>query len=244
MMNHYLNSMKWIAMMLALCLLVVGCGLLDNAPVGDLRTETESVELGSADGARVHVEINVGTLTIGSGADTLMEGTFEYNVDRWQPNVDYSLNGSQGVLLVEQPDAKMPLDGRERVNRWDLRLNNGVPIDLEIDSAAGEAALDLRDLNLTDLQLSVAAGNATVDLSSALDHDLNASITGGVGNLTVKLPHDMGVRVTADTGIGGLTSSGLLRNGNSFVNEAYGVSPHTLFLDITTGVGAIELLGQ
>lgn len=238
-MNHYLNSMKWIGLMLALCLLVVGC-----ATAGDMRTETESVELGSADEAEVHVKMDAGELDIAAGAETLMQATFEYNVDRWQPSVEYSLNGSKGVLFVEQPNATIPVVGRGQTNHWDLRFDNAVPIDLEIETGASEATLDLRGLNLTDLQVTVGAGTTTIDLSSALDHDLSASVDGGFGSLSVKLPADMGVRVTAGTGIGGLTNSELLRDGNALVNEAYGVSPHTLFLDITTGVGAIELLAQ
>jgi hypothetical protein len=244
MMNRYLNSMKWIGLMLALCSLAVGCRLLDRAPVGDMKTETENVELGSADEAKVHIKMDVGELTVAGGADTLMQATFEYNVDIWQPSVDYSLNGDRGNLLVDQPDAKIPVVGNEQFNSWDLRFNNSVPIDLEIETGAGESGLDLRGLNLSALQISTGAGTTTIDLSSALDHDLRASVEGGVGNLSVKLPDDMGVRVTVSSGIGGLTSSGLLKDGSAFVNEAYGVSPHTLTLDITTGVGAIELLGQ
>jgi len=243
-MNHYLSSMKWIGAMLVLCILIVGCGLVNSANVGDLQTETKSIELGSADEAKVHVRMGIGELKVAGGADTLMEGTFEYNVDNWQPSVDYNLDGSQGVLLVDQPDAKIPVVGRGAINNWGLQFNNGVPMDLKIDTGAGEAALDLRGLNLTGFELNVGAGNTNIDLSSALDHDLSTTIAGGVGKLTVKLPHDMGIRVTASSGIGGLTSSGLQKNGNSYVNEAYGVSPHTLFLDITAGVGAIDLLGQ
>lgn len=238
-MNHYLSSMKWIGMTLALCLLVVGC-----AAAGDMRTETESVELGSADDAKVHVKMDAGKLDIAGGAETLMQATFEYNVDKWQPSVEYSLNGSQGVLFVEQPDAIISMVGRGQTNHWDLRFNDAVPIDLGVETGASEAMLDLRGLDLTGLQVSVGVGSTTVDLSNALDHDLSASIDGGVGNLTVKLPDGMGVRVSASSGLGGLTRAGLQKDGNGYVNDAYGVSPHTLLLDISSGIGAIELLAQ
>jgi hypothetical protein len=80
-------------------------------------------------------------------------------------------------------------------------------------------------------------------LSSALDHDLTVVIRGGVGELSVKLPGEMGVRVSADTGIGNLTNTGLVHDGSYFVNDVYGSSQHSLFLDIETGVGAIKLIG-
>ena len=70
---------------------------------------------------------------------------------------------------------------------------------------------------------------------------MNASIEGGAGKLTVMLPSDIGVRVDAQTGIGSVNTSGLTKEGDSYVNEAYGVSPYTLNLDIQAGVGAIDL---
>jgi predicted membrane protein len=92
------------------------------------------------------------------------------------------------------------------------------------------------------LRVEVGAGKTDIDLSSALDHDLSAVINGGVGSLSVKLPGDMGVRVSVDTGIGDLNSSGLTQDGGYLVNDAYGVSPNTLHLDISAGVGSIELM--
>jgi hypothetical protein len=94
---------------------------------------------------------------------------------------------------------------------------------------------------LTGLRIETGAGNTNVDLSGALDHDLNATIEAGVGELSVKLPGEMGVRVSADTGIGGLTNSGLVKDGDDYVNADYGSAPYTLFLNIQAGIGSIHL---
>ena len=226
---------------LAFWLLISSCGLFNTTRVGETRTDTQTVELGSAKEARVRIEMGAGQLSVANGAQALMEGTFRYNVADWQPRLDYSVSGSQGVLMVDHSGDDIPVGG-ELVNEWNLSLNNLVPIDLEIHTGAGETELDLRDLNLTALQVHTGAGNTNIDLSSALDHDLNAVISGGVGELSVKLPGEMGVRVSVDTAIGGLTNSGLEKDGEYYVNNAYGSSPNTLFLDISAGVGSISLL--
>jgi hypothetical protein len=226
---------------LAFWLLISSCVLFNTTRVGDTRTDTQTVELGSASEARVRIEMGAGQLTVTNGAEALMQATFRYNVADWQPRLDYSVNGSQGVLLVDHSGGAIPV-GAELVNEWNLSLNNLVPIDLEVHTGAGETELDLRDLYLTALQVQIGAGNANIDLSSALDHDLNASISGGVGDVSVKLPGKMGVRVSVDTAIGGLTNSGLVKDGEYYVNDTYGSSPNTLLLDINAGVGSINLL--
>lgn len=233
----------WGTVLLTLCLLVTACTRFSTTSIGETRSETKSVDLGSADEARVQINMNAGELTIAGGAETLMEATFRFNVANWQPQVDYRLNGSQGVLTIEHQNDDIPVSSG-LVNEWTIGLSNAVPIALDINAGAGETALDLRGLDLTDLQLEMGAGNSTIDLSSTLNHDLNATIQGGVGNVTVRLPADMGVRVSTSTGIGGLTNTGLVQEGDYYVNEAYGQSPHTLFLTIEAGIGAIELLAQ
>jgi predicted membrane protein len=121
-------------------------------------------------------------------------------------------------------------------------MNNSLPIDLDIETGASESELDLRSLDLTNLQVQTGAGTTQIDLSSVLDHDLQADVEGGVGELSVILPGEMGVRVALDQGIGGLTNSGLVKDGDYYVNEAYDVSPNTLFLNISAGIGAVELV--
>ncbi len=51
----------------------------------------------------------------------------------------------------------------------------------------------------------------------------------------------MGVRVDAKTGIGGINATGLKRDGSACVNDAYGESDVTLWIDIKGGVGEINL---
>jgi hypothetical protein len=182
-----------------------------------------------------------GEMKVGGGADSLMQGTFRYNVDDWKPQVNYSVNGSQGELLVDQKDRDVNTIGSDVVNEWDIQLNNAVPISLDVQTGAGESELDLKSLDLTDVKFKGGAGTASVDLSGNWSHDVKASVEAGVGKLTVILPSGIGVQVTAQTGIGGMNTTGLVQEGEVYVNEAFGESPYTLFLNIRAGVGELNL---
>jgi len=152
------------------------------------------------------------------------------------------VSGSQGELVVDQQGRQDALAGPNVVNEWDIRLSEGVPMDVEIHTGAGESNLDLSALDVSTLRVEIGAGKTDLDLSGNWDHDVNADITGGVGKLTVTLPAEIGVRVNAETGLGNVTTRGLTQQGGGYVNSAYGSGTYTLNLDVTAGVGAIELV--
>ncbi|MEZ4770630.1 MAG: toast rack family protein [Caldilineales bacterium] len=227
---------------LALSLAMVACSPLQIAPAGETKTETQSVDAGTATSASVLLEMDAGRMKVGDGAQHLMEADFRYDRPGWQPQIDYAVSGSQGNLVVSQPKAENTLPvGRTVDNEWTVSLNNEMPLDLTIRTGAGEGTLDLSGLNLTRLMVEFGAGNTNLDLSGSWDHDVHATVNGGVGNLSVTLPVNMGVRVNAATGLGNVTTHGLSREGGAYVNEAYGSSPNTFTLDIQAGVGAVEL---
>ena len=101
--------------------------------------------------------------------------------------------------------------------------------------------LDLDSLTLTGLNLDVGAGTTTVDLTGGWERDLSAVVRGGAGEVTLLLPSQMGVRVNAGTRLGRIKADGLRKQGEAFVNDAYGGSDATLQVDITGGVGQINL---
>lgn len=92
-----------------------------------------------------------------------------------------------------------------------------------------------------DLIVNVGAGTATVDLTGKREHDVPIKISAGAGTLKLLLPKDVGVRVKASTGIGSVEANGLAKDGNTYVNDAYGKSPVSLDIHISAGVGTVKL---
>jgi hypothetical protein len=237
--NTLSNRMMYAS--LALWLAMVGCGLLTTS-VSDVKTESQTVSIDSATSANVQIDFPAGELTVQSGASNLMDASFRYNVDDWQPQVQYSEDGAQGELLVNQPgDNRVPVGGG-LINEWELQLSENVPMDLIIRTGAGNSQLDLGGLDITSLTVGTGAGVTTVNLDGNWQHDVDVSIEGGVGELKVNLPAEMGVRVEMDTALVTVTLNGLTQTENGYVNEAFGAAPYTLTLNLQAGVGSVTLV--
>lgn len=237
-------------------------GLVYEWPPQEMQTESHQVNLSDAESVRTEIIMGVGILKISGGADELLESNFSYNVGSLKPGIQYTVNDGLGQLIIQQPKNRVTPMGNIS-NEWDLRLNNNIPIDMNIDFGAGEANIELSNLNLTSLDIEIGAGEVTLDLSDSRsltdldiemgvgealvdltgirENDLNATIEGGIGDLTLRLPSDVGVRVDVEKGIGDIKANNLKEDGNAYFNDIYGKTNVTLSFDIEIGMGDIKL---
>src|SRR5215212_2668823 len=243
-MAHYLVVVLSIVMMAATAVLAGACGMQPGGTqqdVGKLQEESKSVDLNNADSVRAQLKMGAGELNVTGGADGLMDGDFSYNVSEWKPKVSYDVSDQKGELLVKQGGANSGSLGAKARNEWDIGLNDEVPTDLVVKMGAGESDLDLDSLTLKGVDLQMGAGKSTVDLTGDYAQSFDASIQGGVGEATVLLPSEVGVKVKAEGGLGKINAEGFQREGEAYVNDAYGDSDVTLDVDVRGGVGQINL---
>jgi hypothetical protein len=239
---------------------VVALALAPNA-FGQ-KTSSQSVDLKGLKSLSATVRISAGTLKLTAGDAPAAESRFTYSREAWKPRVSFSREGSQGRLAIEQPEAKnMNMSDGER-NDWEIKLSRGVPIDLELRMGAGEGTVDLSgakvrrlemkagagafkvnlaNTSVANLEVDAGVGELTVNLTGDRTTSLEASINGGIGDLNLVLPRKTGVRVKV-SGLGGLNSAGFKKQGDYYVNDAYGKSPHSLNLSVSGGLGDLELI--
>jgi hypothetical protein len=234
------KPMAWLSFLLMLLplLVIAGCNM-ENWDAGPVQTESQSVKLGGAKSARVEIEMPAGELSVGSGAKELLEADFSYGRRSSRPQVEYNVSAGEGRLTIRQPGSVHGRGGGH--NTWDLRLSNKVPLELKVDQGAGRAKLTLGGLSVSRLDVNIGAGETMVDLTGDWKNDLTAHIAGGVGRATVRLPSDVGVRASAQGGLGAIHVHGLKKDGDAYVNEAYGKSPITVKVQVEGGVGEINL---
>lgn len=125
-------------------------------------TREDSIDAQGATTARVKLDMSVGSLRLNGGSPNLMDAHFEFN-DGYEPRVDYTVHNGRGELRVAQPS--FPKSFKVTRNRWDIRLNDRLPIDLEIDNGAGEAEIDASTVSLTSFEFDNGAGEAEVKLN-------------------------------------------------------------------------------
>jgi len=226
--------------MIALAFAATGC--YRGVKVGDLQTKSQTVELDNADSVNVEIQMGAGKLDVSGGASELLEATFTYNVAELNPRATYAdgrleVKDSSGVRIGIETLA----DLAEYRSEWDLKLNEDVPMEMKIDLGAGTSNLTLGALALTSLNINGGAGEVTIDLAGDWQRDFDAKIVGGVGDIHLSLPRDVGVRIEVNTGIGIVDAVDFTRNGDTYTNDAYGVSDVTLRIHIDGGIGKINL---
>jgi N-terminal domain of toast_rack, DUF2154 len=227
---------------------VISAGLTLSAcrdnitPAGPEQHESRSVDLDKAERVRVELKMPVGELDVRGGAQKLLDADFTYNVAAWKPDISYRSSGAAGDLILEQHGPTSSSGNKK--NRWDLRFNDSLPLDLRVEFGAGEARLNLGSLSLRSVNLEMGVGTLHLDLRGTPSKDYSVRVRGGVGEATVYLPKDVGIAANASGGIGGISVTGLHKSGDRYVNAAYDKAAVRIRLDIQGGVGSINLIAE
>ncbi len=214
--------------------LLSGCSVNTT---GETRRETVSFNLDDSKSVRVNIRMGGGELKVSSGTAKLMEGEFAYNVPDWKPVVEYK--AGSGDMTLTQPGYSASFGNS--VNHWGVNLNRTVPLDITANLGAGEVNLELGALNLSRVDLTIGAGEMNVDLRGNPKRDYTVQIRGGVGETTVQLPKDVAISATATKGIGDISVEGLEERNGVWVNPDRIGAPVTVRVDVTGGVGQINL---
>lgn len=243
-MNNRIATFLRVFLLFVVLLFVAGCNVT-RLETGPTQTDTQTVEMGDANSVDAQIAMGVGELSVSGGSSELLDAAFTYNVADWKPVVEYAVSGGRGKLVVHQPEVNFedePVIPDENLEySWDLRLNDEVPLTLDIDLGVGEGDLQLGGLNLTSLKVNTGVGKSTIDFSGKWQESFAVDINTGVGEVVIRLPNDVGVRAEVDTGLGDVNANGLNQNGNTYTNDAYGDAAVSLEMRIKGGVGAIRL---
>ena len=220
-------------------LLWTGCDF-DHTPAGPLQNEPFSLDRGNVERANIELDMRAGEMRLRGGAAKLIEGTFEYNVPAWKPQVESSVNGSHATITIRQPERFQA--GGDRRNVWDLQLNDQVTTDLALNCGAGQARLDLGNVMLRELTVHMGAGQVDLDLRGKPTRDYDVNISGGVGQATVHLPEGVGIRAEAHGGIGSITVTGLEKQGDHWQNSLYDNGKVNVRVKVQGGIGEIRII--
>ncbi|HEY71886.1 MAG TPA: hypothetical protein G4N99_01275 [Thermoflexia bacterium] len=164
---------------------------------------------------------------------------------------------------------EIPLDVNLQVGagKGNLDLTGLQLVKLDLDLGAGDFSVQFGEPNgaeMGDLTLDAGAsrlevvgignaspemikvqggvGNIDLDLTGDWSRSADVRVTAGVGALTLRLPDDVGVQVDVEGGLSNVNASGLERDGDTYVNAAFGEAEVELRIEVTTGVGTLHLI--
>jgi hypothetical protein len=204
--------------------------------------DAQAIELQGATSVNADIEMPAGKLVLNGGSSRLLDADFNYRTAEGKPRVEYVVTDGKGQLGIIQNEKHIHFGGRR--NDWTLRFGNNIPLDLKLELGAGQSNLNLNGVNVTRVEINIGVGQMNLDLTGDRKEDLHVDVQGGVGSARIKLPKNVGVRVNASGGIGTVSRNGLRRDGDAYVNEAYGKTHATIQLNVQGGVGEISLVQE
>jgi len=224
---------------LVLIVAALGNGCDSIAPPGPTAREHHAVERGAATRARVDIDMSAGDLGVTSGAKTLLEGDFEFNVPDLKPVIAYAVNGDSGTLKLSQESASGSYE-----NQWSLSLDETTPVDLSITLGAGDARLVLGRINLQSLAIRLGAGDLDVDLRGTPAKSYSVSVQAGAGDTTIRLPAGVGLSARTSGLIGEANVTGLEQRDGRWVNPRAEGSAVTIDLNVQHAIGDLRIVAE
>ena len=232
-----------LAVLLTAIFLVGGALFVGVGPATISRGEMTEIRYapGPVTEADIRISTSTGRLTVGTLADAgvLVAGSVRLAGNESVKEESGEEGGKADYRLSSEGVGVVGVAGNESV--WDLRINGEVPSNLEIDTGAGEAELNLERARLTSLKVSLGIGATTITLPRS--GQFTGEISGGIGKLVIRVPASLAVRLQVDTGIGQVqVGSGFSTSGeNIYLSEAAKKGEASVSLDVSSGIGQVVI---
>ncbi len=193
-------------------LLLVGLGiymLYGRNQTSTAKNGVFTAPLDDTQSAQVNLHLSAGQAAVSaiSDASTLIDAELTYVGD-----MDFQVEGEaeKRVTLKQTSDSYVMwlnpanwLHGMEGGYPWRIRLSPTVPMALNIHGGAGEAELDLHQLQVSEFRYESGVGRTDINLpAQAPDGHLNAHINGGVGEVRLNVPAGVDTHLDVNGGVG------------------------------------------
>jgi hypothetical protein len=192
--------------------------------------------------ATVVIDPGAGSLRVEALPESanLVEGVVRVGSrERVVPN--FSIKGGTATFVLRGQGATFgPFVGGGVRPAWDLGLNPGLPLQLDVSLGAGESDLDLTGLMVRDLKVNMGVGATRVVLPA--EGRFQAKIDSAIGQTTVIIPEGMAARVRVGTGIGGSQlPAEYQRQDNTYTSPGYESADNRVDLELNQAIGSITI---
>lgn len=225
-----------------LLILAVGLWLVLGGLRGRREPESESltIPLEGASSARLRLRHGAGRLQIQSADEDsqLLHGEFVGGVDSRVRRSGDRLEVELSIRRDWWPDF---VDWRGGFG-WTLGLRPDVPLELELETGAGETSLELDDLQVRKLRIKTGASSTTARLPAHAGQTA-VSVEAGVASVELHVPDGVAAQIRSR---GGLTEvqvdqQRFPRSGDRYESPDFASAPNRVEIDIQAGVGSIKV---
>ncbi len=114
---------------------------------------------------------------------------------------------------------------------------------LRIDTGLGEfTAEGLGNLNTREVDIEVGMGSADIDFRGDITEDIEIDIEVGLGSLNLVLPDNVNVKAKVHHNfLSSVDLDDFIKKGNHYLTEDWQDDWPTIYLDISVGLGSIDV---
>lgn len=206
-----------------------------GTPVASAQVNTqglvEKIEVDYPQGDSTRLEIMVsaaGKIEVGPGAGKFVEGTIEYDIPEWRPWI----TTTGGTVRIEQRQEPLTYIHTNPFNRWNLKVGDAKPFDLDVRAGVGRATWNLGGLPITTILLETGAGVNRVSFKKRNPSVMrNLEVQAGAGELSIEGLLDANMEQMKVRGAVG--SIDLNFSGEKLQRDAH--------VNVSSGVGAVTV---
>jgi hypothetical protein len=211
----------------------------------DMVREEGAVDLEGATSATVRVKHGAGVITADSSADPgkLASGTFTNGLDA---RVKKAGNHLDVVMQPKRwifPDLMLPWNWiSNKGYQWDLGFTKEVPLNLVFETGAGEAQIDLTDLQVKDIKLSTGASSTEIKLPAKAG-STHVKVEAGAASVVIYVPDGVGARIESASGLASISidTSRFPKLNGYYQSSNYEETENKADIRISSGVASIEI---
>lgn len=205
-----------------------------------LETQHATVQLEGAHRARVRIRHGAGRLQLkpGIAGGDLVVGDFggglTKNVIRSGDTLEVTLSLPSRIFMpIWQPGNRLD---------WSLALAPDVPVELEFETGACEASLDLSGLQVMRLRMNTGASSNRVTLPESAGFT-QVEFKTGAASLDIRIPEGVAARIRASGGLASILidKQRFPRSGNVHQSLDYDTATNKIDLLVETGVGSVNI---
>lgn len=201
-------------------------------------TETIAVaKEAGAEQATLDIDAGAGSLTLQSGATDAVNGTFESNVTTVSKTSSLT-NTTQAIGFNMRGHWR---GFGSTKNSLDLKLNQDLLYEVNVDSGAMDMNLDLAEIKLTKLTVDTGASSLNLDLGDRVDRS-DVLVKAGASSVDISLPKTVGARVDVQAGLTSKDLEDFTKIGDTTYESAnYGSAEKKISIELDLGVSSLNV---
>jgi hypothetical protein len=207
--------------------------------------ENAVIPLQGASRADIRIRHGAGRLLLreGAGPNVLVSGSFTGGLR----HEEYRQGDTLDVSMRVPDDLWMNFGGPWIFGPWtpivwDVKLNDGVPMTLDLETGAGESRLDLSALKVEDIRLKTGASSTELTLPARAGKT-RVKVSSGAASVVLRVPDGVAARIAVESGLAGIhiDQNRFPRSGGGYQSTDFDRAENAVDIQIETGVGAVEI---